>query len=98
MTALVHQRCWNHASREAAARCPVCQRFYCRECVTEHEGRMMCAGCAANAAERVAEAPRSKTAIWALCGVAGILLAWMIFYYLGAMLARIPSDFFEKPA
>ena len=97
MTALLHQRCWNHASREAAARCPVCSRFYCRECVTEHDGRMMCAACAATIVDSAA-APRANNAIWMALGVAGLLLAWMIFYYFGAMLARIPSDFFEKPA
>ncbi len=97
MTALIHQRCWNHASREAAAKCPVCSRFYCRECVTEHEGRMVCAACAGTVAEAARET-RSGGAMWALFGAAGLLLAWMIFYYLGAALARIPSEFFAKPA
>jgi len=39
------QRCWNHGVRMAAGRCPACQFFYCRECITEHDGRMLCAGC-----------------------------------------------------
>jgi hypothetical protein len=39
------QRCSNHAGRTAACRCPACQSFYCRECITEHDGRMLCASC-----------------------------------------------------
>ena len=45
MTALAHQRCFNHALREAAARCPGCGNFFCRECVTEHDDRVLCAAC-----------------------------------------------------
>ena len=98
MTALVQQRCWNHSSREAVARCPVCSRFYCRECVTEHEGKMICASCVTSAARASGAAKRSGGFVWTLFAVGGILLAWIIFYYFGALLARIPSDFFEKPA
>lgn len=95
--ALIHQRCWNHPAREAVVRCPQCSRFYCRECVTEHGGRMMCAACV-TAATSTAVPSRSKNILWTAGAFAGILLAWMIFYYLGAMLARIPADFFDKPA
>jgi hypothetical protein len=38
-------RCALHAGREAAARCPVCTRHFCRECVTEHHGRLLCFAC-----------------------------------------------------
>ena len=89
---LLNQRCFNHSSREAAARCLACQRFYCRECVTEHEGRMMCANCVA-----LVKAPQAKrrsgAAVWSIFSVAGVLLAWLVFYYLGMGLARIPSTF-----
>lgn len=94
---LLLQRCFHHADREAAARCPSCQRFYCRECVTEHEGRMTCANCVARL-----HAPQStkrsgsrlfKSAMGSIFSIGGILLAWLIFYYLGMGLARIPSTF-----
>src|SRR2546429_9979935 len=53
---LIHQRCFNHALREAAARCPECGHFYCRECITEHEDRVICANCLAKlAAPRLME-------------------------------------------
>ena len=59
---------------------------------------MICAACVAAAGKPAAAVSRSGGFLWAVFGAAGILLAWMIFYYLGAMLARIPSDFFEKAA
>ena len=89
---LLNQRCFNHVNREAAARCPSCQRFYCRECVTEHEGRMMCANCVSRLKAPQARA-RSGGALWAIFSVGGVLLAWLIFYYLGMGLARIPSTY-----
>ena len=42
---LRHQRCYHHHGREAVVRCPECGRFYCRECVTEHDDRMLCSRC-----------------------------------------------------
>ena len=44
-SALTHQRCFHHSHREAVARCPECRQFYCRECVTEHDYRVICATC-----------------------------------------------------
>ena len=41
MSSLIHRRCLHHPAREAVALCPECRRFYCRECVTEHAGRMI---------------------------------------------------------
>jgi hypothetical protein len=49
---LVQQRCVNHPAREASARCPECGRFYCRECITEHDDRVLCASCLEKIARR----------------------------------------------
>jgi hypothetical protein len=38
-------RCQRHPGQAAAARCPSCQQSFCRECVTEHYGRMLCLAC-----------------------------------------------------
>jgi hypothetical protein len=92
LTTLIHQRCWHHGDREAVVRCPACRRFYCRECVIEHQGRMICAACV-NRDSQIAAG--SGPALWAALGVCGLLLAWVVFYYLGTALARVPSDFFE---
>lgn len=94
--ALINQRCWHHPAREAVVRCPECRRFYCRECVVEHLGRMICSDCvAAKAVGAKQTADRSYAWRWSLFAVAGFLLAWAIFYDVGVLLARIPSDFFE---
>src|SRR6266576_2922250 len=45
MPPTLHQHCWNHEAREAVCRCPGCARPFCRECVTEHEARLLCAQC-----------------------------------------------------
>lgn len=95
MTPLVEQRCYHHASREAVVRCPQCRRFFCRECVTEHAGRMICASCAA--ARTAVAAHKTSFLPWVIMGCAGFLLAWLMFYYLGVLFARVPSDFFSQP-
>lgn len=93
MTPLIEQRCFHHPSREAVVRCPECRRYFCRECVTEHLGRMMCAECIAAQDTAGHAAPRSGVAFWIAASLAGLLLAWLIFYNLGMMLARITPDF-----
>jgi len=88
---LVDQRCLNHALREAAVQCPSCKRFFCRECVTEHQGRMICVSCVTI---QTATQPRSRLQpAWTIAALAGILIAWLVFYYLGLTLSRIPSEF-----
>lgn len=93
---ILGQRCSLHPAREAAVRCPGCSRFYCRECVTEHVGRMMCANCVARLSA-VPAASRSRVAIWFPLSLGGLLMAWLVFYYLGMGLARIPSTFHGGP-
>jgi len=56
---------------------------------------MLCAGCVARlAGEPGAQRRRLRGSLLTASAFGGLLLAWLIFYYLGAMLARIPSDFF----
>jgi hypothetical protein len=42
---LRHARCLFHPLREAAALCPHCGGTYCRECVTDEEGKLACPPC-----------------------------------------------------
>ncbi len=93
MSSLLQQRCLIHADREAAVRCPACGRYYCRECVTEHRGRMLCAACVTRE-EAPPEQSGPTIVSWSLFSVAGLFLAWMVFYYFGMTLARVPSAFF----
>jgi hypothetical protein len=90
---ILDQRCLNHSLREAVAQCPSCKRFFCRECVTEHEGRMICVNCVHVLARDDAKTARTVRARWTAAALAGILIAWLVFYYLGLTLSRIPSKF-----
>jgi hypothetical protein len=98
VSSLIHRRCLHHPGREAVALCPECRRFYCRECVTEHAGRMICAGCVARLASVGGAPARSAPAVWWALALGGLLLAWLVFYYFGMSLARIPSSFHGGPA
>lgn len=96
MVDLVHQRCFNHAAREAAAQCPRCGRFYCRECITEHDGRIMCARCLE---ALLAPAQRGSSLMTAplqgLQLVAGVAVMWLLAYGLGRALTAIPAAFHD---
>ncbi|MGH9591737.1 MAG: rhomboid family protein [Bryobacteraceae bacterium] len=90
---LADQRCWIHEEREAAARCLPCRRFFCRECITEHAGEMICAECVARNASPRRASERSRSIRWTALALAGVFVAWLVFYYLGQGLAQVPSDF-----
>ena len=97
MRELYHQRCRNHQYREAVARCPECGRFFCRECITEHEDRVLCAECLSRLMH--ASAPLGRSYLSGLLRifhfVLGTGILWMIFYYLGQALLLLPSSFHE---
>ena len=97
-TRLALQRCWNHPSREAVARCPECGNFFCRECVVEHADRIICSGClarlqaaAAKPKRRVSLAPLLRLA----AALAGIVLAWILFFSAGRLLLGMPDSFHD---
>jgi len=93
---LIHQRCFHHRQREAAARCPECGRFYCRECITEHENRVICAACLKQLASPARQ--RRWSLAWpvrSLQFLAGLFLVWLFFYWLGQSLLAIPSSFHD---
>lgn len=96
MRSLSHQRCFNHAQREAAARCPECAQFYCRECITEHDDRVICAACL----RKLARIPLTQRG--GFVGVVrtlqvgfGVLVVWVFFHFLGETLLSIPNSFHD---
>ncbi len=96
MANLLHQRCFNHSLREAAARCPACGRFFCRECVTEHEERVVCAACL----RKLVKPPfTQRSGFVALARAAqfavGLFTVWLFFYLLGALLVSLPDSFHQ---
>jgi hypothetical protein len=87
MIAGLQQRCWNHEGREAVCRCPGCGRSFCRECVSEHEARLLCAACLSRAAQT---APRRPNPLRRLAPaamlLAGMLIAWIVLFGAGESL------------
>src|SRR5215471_16321453 len=96
MQTLTHQRCFNHAGREAVARCPECKQFFCRECITEHDDRVVCAACL----KKLAGVPLTKRPAFVglvrftQC-VLSILIAWFFFFLIGEGLLALPDAFHE---
>ena len=96
MRSLSQQRCFNHSHREAAARCPGCAHFYCRECITEHDDRVICAACL----RKLARVPFTKrggfvAVIRTFKVMAGVFLVWLFFHYFGQTLLSVPSSFHD---
>ena len=89
---LIRQRCLFHAEREAAARCPRCRRFFCRECTSEHEGRWLCAACILADAQERGDRARWRSAWLVLRMAAGLVAAWFYFWLVGQglLLSRDP--------
>jgi len=98
---LTRTRCEIHADREAAARCIGCEQFFCRECITEHDGRMLCVRCLRKEAEPE-EAPPPKRILPALGPFAlilrfaiGFCVAWALFAFIGVIILKIPAEFHD---
>jgi len=94
MEALARQRCFIHLQREAVARCTACSHSYCRECITEHDDRIICAACLRQLA---AASVKPETVRWnpwpaAQLGL-GLLSAWIVFYLAGQALVGLPEEF-----
>ncbi len=94
----LNQRCWNHEAREAACRCPACGRSYCRECVSEHEGRLLCAACLSMVtADREPETRGFRKLAPPAMIAAGVLLAWLIYWAAGAGLIGLIHRMEQEP-
>ena len=100
MSALHQTKCFNHFDREAVARCPECRNYFCRECVTEHEGRLICAACLQK--DEVPEVGKVQGGglrkAWMLLAdtgrvLIGIFIIWIVFYAVGQVLLLIPDSF-----
>jgi hypothetical protein len=86
----LQQRCWNHEAREAVCRCPQCGRSFCRECVTEHETRLLCAACLRNLVQAgAARRSRRRRMVAAAMTLAGVILAWAVFFAAGESLITL---------
>lgn len=89
-TALSRQRCWTHPRREAVSRCPSCAKFYCRECVTEHDGRLLCVQCLAAGTRPLAGPAGTRWGRLAALALLGLLVSIVVFYTSGYVLQQLP--------
>ena len=90
---IAQERCSNHASREAVARCPECGRYFCRECIGEHEDRVDLRLCLKRLSAQACPTTPSGRLIRLAQVFAGVLLLWSSFYLLGKAATHIPSSF-----
>lgn len=96
MPPLTQQRCFNHALREAVARCPECKQFFCRECVTEHDDRVLCASCLKKLTRKpIAQRFALAKILRAGQCLFGLLIAWYFFFLIGRGLLKLPDSFHE---
>jgi hypothetical protein len=75
----LQQRCWNHELREAVCLCPQCGRSYCRECVSEHDFRLLCAACLQSLSRAARPVAKARFGLASLA-FAGFLLGWLLFF------------------
>lgn len=89
--------CLNHPQREVAARCTSCGSVFCRECVTNFDGKMICSACYRKQAEAPAEVVKRDWfwLTWGLQLMTGLGLTWFMWWLLGRLLAGLPSSFHE---
>jgi hypothetical protein len=92
---IAQERCSNHAFREAVARCPECGRTFCRECISEHDDRVICAFCLKRLSKKAVRRYRLVGLVRLVQILMGVLLLWSSFYLLGKALLTIPSSFHE---
>jgi len=92
---IAQERCFNHAFREAVARCPECGRTFCRECISEHDDRVICAFCLKRLSKKAVRRNRLAGLVRLAQILMGVLLLWSSFYLLGKALLTVPSAFHE---
>jgi len=86
----LQQRCWNHEGREAVCLCPQCGRSFCRECVSEHDFRLLCAACL-RAISRSVQPPAGSRLTVAGLAIAGLFLGWVMFFLGGEALMTLST-------
>ncbi|MBN2374270.1 rhomboid family protein [bacterium] len=87
-------RCLIHPEREAAALCLSCGQYFCRECVTEHKGKVLCTLCLNKEKDSTARKRRLPRLIRAgLAIITGLIVCYILFYSLGTVLSLITDAF-----
>jgi hypothetical protein len=80
---LRHARCLFHPLREAAALCPHCGGTYCRECVTDEDGKLACPPCLRKLARPPAPKLSPMNRLWQiLMGLAALASLTVLVFIL----------------
>jgi hypothetical protein len=92
-TSLRHARCLFHPLREAAARCPHCGGTFCRECVTDEEGKLACPPCL----RRMARPPAPKLSLMrrfrqVLAGLIALASLMALFFAILSWRVETPEE------
>lgn len=90
---LRHARCLFHPLREAAGRCPHCGGTFCRECVTDEEGKLACPPCL----RRMARPPAPKASLTrrfrqVLAGLTALAAMMALFFALLRWRMNTPEE------
>jgi hypothetical protein len=92
MSSLSSLRCFNHGTREAVARCPECERFYCRECISDYDGIAICASCLGAKATPEEKVPRNFDVLFDVSRIViGLMFCWLLLYVTGTLLQMFPT-------
>ena len=91
---LRQRRCSNHPQREASARCPECTHYFCRECITEHDDRVLCASCLAKISlKKEATLQKWRWIPRIALALVSVIIVCLFFLLLGNLLLSIPAEF-----
>ena len=97
----LHQsRCLNHPDREAIARCPECKHYFCQECITEHDHRILCAACIKKLVGKTKQKKKKRSFLHTLKPLAltfriilSLFLLLLFFYTIGWILLQNMDSF-----
>jgi len=97
MPELSNIRCQNHIEREAAAICMKCQNYFCKECITEYDDKMLCKNCIDDLLKKNKTTHRKKINLKQFFAIiTTTLFLWIIFYSSGKFLISISGFLSSK--
>ncbi len=87
MSVFTERRCFVHPVREAAGLCVSCRRSFCRECLVDHDHRLMCGSCVAQTVRDSGARPHSRARLLGIAALpVALLIAWAAVYVAGRIL------------